>query len=103
MKEAESRESNAKFNQEKINLEMQVMQLNHQYQELKMKSVLLMTEIERLHSIIHEKEDQQENLRERMSEMEIENFNKIQEIKKQVEDVIREKLVTDIYYSKIIF
>lgn len=79
--------------QEKTNLEIQILQLNHQNEELKMKSVLLMTEIERLHSIIHEKEKEGDTLRETMNEIEIQNFNKIQDMKKQVENVIREKLV----------
>lgn len=58
-----------------------------------MNSILYMAEIERLHTIIFEKEGEEELWRERLGEIENQHASQIQDLKRQFEEILREKLV----------
>ena len=60
---------------------------------LQMNSILYMAEIERLHTIIFEKEGEEEMWRERMIELENQHAQQTHDLKRQFEDILREKLV----------
>ena len=70
-----------------------IQRLKSQNTNLQMNSILYMAEIERLHMIIFEKEGEEEMWRERLIDLENQHATHVQELKKQFEDILRERLV----------
>ena len=77
--------------------------MKERQQELEMKTVLYMAELERLHIIILEKESEGEVWVDRVSQIESLNSTKVQELKRQYEDILREKLVNTFLSLFIMF
>lgn len=84
-----------KYTNDVNNLEDQNWKLKVKSQDLEMQIVLFMVEIERLHGIIVEKEKENDFWKEQLSEERQEHENQIQELKKQFESLLMDRLDTE--------
>ena len=85
-----------RFTQERNELESYIIKIKAQNQDLLVKSILYMAEIERLHTIIFENEREEDMWRERVNEIENHHANQLQEHKKQAENNLRDRLKIEI-------
>jgi len=85
-----------KYNQEKREIEDILLTAQSEAEDLRVKAILYMAEIERLHTIIFEIEKEEDIWRERIVELENQNAIRLEEQKVEYEDILRDKLVTEI-------
>jgi len=85
-----------KYNQEKREIEDTLLRVQTEAEDLGVKAILYMAEIERLHTIIFEIEKEEDIWRERIVELENQNAIRLEEQKVEYEDILRDKLVSEI-------
>ena len=83
--------------QEKNQLESQISKLRNKCQDLELKGILLMIEIERLENVMEEKSRERESLKDKMIDMEANNNNQLEDFKRQFENMFKSRIVNIAY------
>jgi len=91
--ERELTEINLRAIQEKNQLESQISRLKMKCQDLEVKGVLLMIEIDRLYNVMEEKNREREAIKEKMVDMEANSANQLEEFKRTFENMFRSRIV----------
>jgi len=94
--ERELTEINLRAIQEKNQLESQISRLKVKIQDFEIKGVLLMIEIDRLYSVLDEKNKEKEAIKERIGDMEANSANQLEEFKRQFENMFRSRIEIEI-------
>lgn len=94
--EKELTEINLRAMQERNQLESQISKLKAKCQETEIRGILLMIEIDRLYNILEERNKERELMKSRMTDMESNNSNQLEDFKRQFENMFKSRIVRNL-------
>lgn len=89
-------EINLRAMQERNQLESQISKLKAKCQETEIRGILLMIEIDRLYNVLEERNKERELMKSRMTDMESNNNNQLEDFKRQFENMFKSRIEIEI-------